>query len=195
MTVNKLLSSITLLLVASVTAACGAVAPGGGSPPATSTNPQAADRFLPTLPNYTVTSASSLSDAISAVAGEGADQFGNAAVQVAVDRIDAFIRCYQDVGAVAANIYTQVDLESVLGGNITPSVGAVAVVNQDLVRENLIACVTGGGSNESFSAQSAPSVCQNSGSFSTGGDTFTYIYIATDDAFCTAVDNHFAGIN
>jgi len=195
MTVNKLVSGIALLVIAGLAAGCGAVAGGGGNAVPTPDDPQAAGAFLPTVSGYSVTSANSISAAISAAAGEGADQFGNAAVQVAVDRIDAFIRCYQEVGAVAANIYTQIDLADALGGNVTPSMGAVAVVNQDRVRENLISCVTSGGNDEGFSAQSAPSLCQASGNFSTGGDTFTYIYISTDDAFCTAVDNHFAGIN
>jgi len=112
-----------------------------------------------------------------------------------VARLRARLYGEQSFKATASQASARDDLADALGGNVTPSMGAVAVVNQDRVRENLISCVTSGGNDEGFSAQSAPSLCQASGNFSTGGDTFTYIYISTDDAFCTAVDNHFAGIN
>lgn len=177
-----LIAGVLVLLLA----ACGAVAPG--TPPTPVTDSQSAGAFLPTLSGYTVTGASSISDALAAAAGEGAEQLGNPVVEQAVTRVDNFIQCYQDVGAVAANIYTQVDVDQILAGDV-PSAGAVAVVNQDRVRENLLACITGSGD---FAAQSAPTLCQGSGSFESGGDMFTYVYAGTDDGFCSAVQSHFA---
>lgn len=191
MTSTKFFSVISLLIVSFVLAACGAgsgIGDGGTVP----TDPQSAAAFLPQVSGYTVTSATSISDAISAAVGTGVDQLDNFVLEQTVSRVDAFIQCYEDVGAVAANIYTQVGLDTVLDGN-TPSVGAVAIVNQDRIRENLISCVTSGG-NDDFSAQSGPPTCQRSGTFSTGGDTFTYIYISNQDTFCAAVETHFAGI-
>jgi hypothetical protein len=177
-------------VLALVLAACGGIAPGGD--PTQVTDPQSAAAFLPALDGYTVTGADSISDAIAAAAGEGVDQFGNPMLEQVVTRIDNFIQCYEDVGAVSANIYTQVDLTQTITDGSLPAAGAVAVVNQDRVRENLLACITGGGEAGAFSAQSV-SVCQGSGSFESGGDTFTYVYVGTQESFCAAVNSHFSG--
>ncbi|MFZ4814088.1 MAG: hypothetical protein ACOYL5_06120 [Phototrophicaceae bacterium] len=173
------------LLIALFTAACST------TPTGTSTDANSAANFLPTLNGYTVTNASSITEAITAAAGQGANAFGNPAVVEAIARVDTFIACYTATGSAAANIYTQVDLSSVLSGSLVPSVGAVAVVNNDRVRENLIACATSG----DFSAASAPSTCQGNGSFTSGGNTFTYVYISTQQTFCSSVSSHFNGIN
>ena len=131
-------------------------------------------------------------DAITTAAGEGAAALDNPAISSAVTAVDGFIDCYTEVGAVSANIYTQVDLGDILSsGDLVPSVGTVAVVNQDLVQENFVACATGG---NTFSAQSATEVCRGSGQFTANDDTFRYIFIGTNQAFCSQVETHFAGL-
>ncbi len=183
----------TIAILSLVITACGAIAGDGGSTqPTPVADQQSAAAYLPTVSGYTVTNADSISDAITNVAGEGADIFGNAAISAAIDQADAFIQCYQDVGAVAANIYTQADLNSAVSGGTLPGAGAIAVVNQDRIRENLINCVIRrrGSDSESFSAQSV-SPCQGSGSFNQGGDTFTYIYFGTNQSFCDQTTAHF----
>jgi hypothetical protein len=188
---KRLLIVMTALFAVFLLAACGT------TPTGTDTDAGAAGNFLPgtdVMTGYTITEAESITDAITAAAGQGANVLDNAALSLAVERVDAFIECYTDVGAVAANIYTEVDLASILsGGSLVPGVGTVAVVNQDRVQENFIACATAG-DNAAFSAQSATEICQGSGTFTSGDDTFRYIYISTKTDFCTATENHFAAI-
>jgi len=198
MTFHKnMIFMILAAVLAMLLAACGAVGSGVTTPPTEVVDAQSAGAFMPTLTGYTVTGASSLSDAISAAAQTGVEELGNPVLERTVSSVDRFVSCYEQVGAVAANIYTQVNLGSIVeGGDIVPQVGAVAIVNQDRIRENLISCVTSGvtAQDEGFSAQ-AVQICQSSGSFSSGGDTFTYIYISNAGEFCSAVENHFSGIN
>jgi hypothetical protein len=161
----------------------------------TPTTPEAgqqAGEYLPTLDGYQVTQADSITDAITTAAGDGAQALDNPAVAAAVNSVDSFIDCYTEVGAVAANIYTQTDLASILaGGSLVPSVGTVAVVNQNLVQENFVACATSSG----FSAASATEICRGSGQFTAADDTFRYIYIGSNASFCGPVEAHFAGLS
>jgi len=184
---------ITTIIAAFAMAACS-TAPTGD----TDTDAGAAANYLPTgdvFDNYTVTEADSITDAITAAAGDGAEALDNAAVSAAVTAVDSFIECYNDVGAVSARIYTQTNLGDILSGDsLVPSVGTIAVVNQDRVQENFLACAAESASGN-FSAQSAPTVCRGSGSFSAADDAFRYIYISTSDAFCEAAVSHFEGIS
>ncbi|MEL6148742.1 MAG: hypothetical protein AAFV33_08630 [Chloroflexota bacterium] len=187
--VTVLAGALALLL-----AACGA-ASEVAVPPTAVTDSQSAGAFMPTVTGYTVTGSSSLSDAISAAAGAGAEETGNPALQRTVAAVDSFVDCYQQAGAVAANIYTQADISAALSGDVSLGAGAVAIVNQDRVRENLITCIMGSGDRtENFGAQST-SICQSSGTFTSGGDTFTYFYISSSAAFCRDVEAHFNAIN
>jgi len=183
---NRFTITLSLLVILSVVlVACDGLTPIGSN-----TDANSATAYLPTLSGYSVTEADTLTAALSAVAGQGADLLGNPVVAVAVERIDEFIGCYQTVGAVAANIYTKADIASLLSGSV-PSVGAVAVINRDRVADNLVACAAA--SVDEVSAQSV-SVCTNSGSFVKNGDTFTYILAGTSEEFCNTVNSHFASI-
>lgn len=186
---------VTLLAtaLAFVLAACGA-ASSVTTPPTAASDPQSAGAFMPAVPGFTVTGASSLSDAITAAADSGAKELGNPVLERTISTVDNFVSCYQQAGAVAANIYTQTDLSAALSGNVQVSAGAVAIVNQDRVRENLLNCVTSSASADGAFAAQAVTTCQQSGSFSSGGDTFTYIYISTSNTFCNTVQQHFNGI-
>ena len=184
---KSLLLVVLVAALSVVLAACNMT--GTPTPAATENN---AATYLPgtdVLSGYTITEAASITEAITSVAETGADALSNPAISAAITRVDAFIACYQETGAVAANIYTQTDLAGILsGGSLVPGAGAVAVVNQDLVAENFVACATSSG----FSAQSATEICQGNGSFTAAGDTFRYIYIATKADFCSSVESHFA---
>ncbi|MEO0562397.1 MAG: hypothetical protein AAF125_09790 [Chloroflexota bacterium] len=163
----------------------------------TPTTPSApASSFLPSggeFDDYAITEAESITDAITAAAGDGAAALDNPAIQQAVAAVDGFIDCYSAIDAVAANIYTQVNLADILRNQtLLPKLGTVAVVNQDAVAENFVACATGA---SGFTAQSATEVCQGSGSFQSAGDTLRYIYISTDQNFCSATEAHFAGLS
>jgi predicted small secreted protein len=190
---NRILSALTVLVLSVALAACSTT-PSGSNEDA-----NAAGNFLPTagtFSGYEISSASTLTEAITAAAGEGAAALDNPAVARTVDQVDAFIDCYTNVGAVDANIYTQLDLGGILSsGSFVPNVGTVAVVNQDRVQENFVACVTGGQQAGATLRSQTMTLCNGSGSFTSGGDTFRYIYISNETAFCTAAQAHFDGIS
>lgn len=184
---RNILSVLLAVVLMSALTACGASTTTTG----TANDAQSAQSYLPTLGGYQVTEAENITDAISAAAGQGVDAIGNPALEQVVTRMDSFVQCYNDVGAVAANIYTQIDLGSLLSGDFIPSVGAVAVVNQDRVRENLLACALSGAQAQSLRS-ATPDPCTSSGTFTAGEDTFTYIYVGSKQEFCTDVAAHFA---
>lgn len=176
-----------LMLMGLLLAACtlGATGPTGDS----ASDPQAAQNLLPNLAGYTRTNADSITDAVTSVGGSASLITGNALVAAAIARIDSMIQCYQDVGAVAAQVYTQGDITSVVSGEV-PKVGAVAVVNQDRLSRNFLNCTIG--SAESLSAQGAEiQPCGGSGSKQVGGETIHYVYAGTAPEFCQAVQAHF----
>lgn len=188
-----MLMTILVAALALVLSACGTVGELGGStnPPTPVADQQSAAAFLPTnYQGYRITNADSITDAITAVAGDGADIFGNAAISATINQMDNFIQCYQDVGAVAANIYTETNLSTSIGSGQLPGAGAVAVVNQDRIRENLLSCALQRGETRDFSSQNA-GVCQGNGSFARGGDNFTYIFFSTSQTFCDQTQQHF----
>ena len=108
-----------------------------------------AQSFLPDIAGYTRTDTNNITDAITAVGGGASLISGNPALAAGIAKIDDMIQCYQNVGAVAANVYTEDDISQVLQGQI-PSVGALAVVNEDRVGRNFLNCALGG--SERFSA-------------------------------------------
>ncbi len=178
----RLLAVFVLMAVLSACSVAGDIL--GGAVPTTgdtAADPSAAQRFLPNLSGYTATEATSISSAVSAVGGGASLLTGNPATAALVAQIDSMIQCYSGVGAVAARIYTENNLASVIQGQI-PKIGVLAVINQDRLVNNFLQCTLGGG----ISAQSAVQPCGGSGSFTAGGETLHYIYAATDPALCTA---------
>jgi hypothetical protein len=177
-----------ILLALLVAAGCtlGSTAPTGD----TSTDPSAAQNFLPNVSGYNRTNAKNVTEAISSVSGGAALISGNVVVAAAIAKIDAMVQCYQNVGAVAAAVYTQVNLDQVISGEI-PKVGAVAVINQDRLSRNFLNCVIGSASG-AFSAQGATvEPCGGSGSKTSNNETLHYLYAGTDPNFCSAVQQHF----
>jgi hypothetical protein len=178
-----------LILAVILIAACsrfgvpgGAVVPTTGN---TSNDAAAAQQYVPDLPGYISTNASSIASAVSTISGGASILSGNLIGAAMVAQIDGMISCYQQVGAVAAKVYAQVDIASVASGQI-PSVGALAVVNQDRIAGNFLPCALGSG--KGFSAQSAaPEPCANSGTFSANGNNYLYIYAASNQDLCTLI--------
>ena len=178
-----------LILAVILIAACSRLGvPGGAVVPTTgntSSDPAAAQQYVPDLPGYISTNASSITSAVSTISGGASILSGNPIGAALIAQIDGMISCYQQVGAVAAKVYAQVDIASVASGQI-PSVGALAVVNQDRLAGNFLPCALGSG--KGFSAQSAvPQPCANSGTFSANGNTYLYIYAASNQDLCSLI--------
>lgn len=178
---------IGLLLVAGCTLNSG---PTGD----TATDPSSARTLLPDIPGYTRTDATSITDAITAAGGGASVISGNLAVAGAITQIDRMLDCYREVGAVAANVYTQVDIASLLQSEL-PRLGAVGVINQDRVVNNFLSCAVGS-ANTAFSAQDAQvQPCGGSGSLVVNNENITYVYAATSPELCQAFQLHFDNLS
>ena len=148
-----------------------------------------AQTFLPEISGYSRTDADSITDAITAVGGGASLISGNPALAAGIAKIDDMIQCYQNVGAVAANVYTQTDISSVLQGQV-PRIGALAVVNQDRLGRNFLNCALGG--SQAFSAQAVEiEPCFGSGQFVREEETIYYVYAATAPGLCSSFQSHF----
>jgi hypothetical protein len=158
----------------------------------TSSDPSAAQQFLPNISGYNRTNAESLTSAITNVSGGAALLSGNPALAALISRLDTTMQCYQKVGAVAASVYTQVDIGQVISGQI-PKAGVVAVINQDRLKNNFLNCVIGGGALSAQSAGVEP--CGGSGSKQISNATITYLYGGTDPSFCTSVQQYFDSLH
>jgi len=107
------------ILLGLLLAACGQlqvnIVPTTGD---TALDAAAAQSQLPNLSNYGYTSidASSITEALTAIGGGSLLISGNPAGAAAIAKLDDMMRCYQSVGAVAAQVYAQADLNQLLQG-------------------------------------------------------------------------------
>ncbi len=175
-----------LPLLLALLAACSDLVPTGTD---TADQATSAQRFLPAPDGYLINDAASLSDALATLGGGASLLSGNPALATAISAIDNMIQCYQDVGAVAAGIYTKVALDSLLQGEGI-SLGALAVINQERLSRNFLNCALG--DTPLFSAQTeALQVCSGNGSLLVANETIHYLYAATDSLLCLAFQSHF----
>jgi hypothetical protein len=176
---------LALLLVILIAAGCQLV-PGTGDK---STDAAAAQNFVPaSIAGYNVTSATSITDALSKT-GIGASVLtGNLALAGAIAKLDGLIQCYQSVGAIDAKVYTEQNM-STTG---IPKIGALAVVNTTRLGKNFLQCAS------SFGGASAQAVgeiqpCAGSGSFKVNNEDLEYVYAATVPELCATFQSQFNG--
>jgi hypothetical protein len=181
---NKLGLFLFLLLVA---AGCRLV-PGTGD---TSTDAASASNFVPTnVAGYNVTEASSITDALTKVGVAGSVVTGNLPLAGAVAKLDDLIRCYQNVGAVAARVYTEQNMPTVG----IPKIGALAVINTTRLQRNFLSCaanIGGGASAQGASEEIQP--CGGSGSFVVNNENLEYVFAATSPELCSFFQSQFVG--
>ncbi|MCE2488469.1 MAG: hypothetical protein J4G17_00645 [Anaerolineae bacterium] len=176
--------SVGLLLVTLVLlAACSDLVPTGSD---TADQATSAQQFIPELEGYVQSDASSITDAITTLGGSASLLSGNPGLTAAITIIDGLIQCYEEVGAIAANIYV---LDTVLQGQGL-SVGAVAVINQERLARNFLNCALP--ESQLFSAQAnSMEPCSGSGTLLVANEHIHYLYAATDPLLCLAFQNHF----
>jgi hypothetical protein len=186
--------------------ASGSPALNGSSQNSASSNTGNASAFLPAFNGYTNVGAQSVGDAFALLSGTGlfdAQAAGNdttfsaqslgagtIATSIIVSRVDEFIECYRGVGAVDAQIYIKANINTFVNGDVPP-LGAIAVINQDRLRDNLVSCAVSPNDPNAFSAQAAQP-CGNFGTFRQAGETLYYIYAGTNTEFCNLVDTYYA---
>jgi hypothetical protein len=181
---RKLLLLIALLMVA----ACSKIGvPGGAAVPTTgdtATDVSAAGQFIPQLNGYVNVDGGNISSALSTVSGGASVLTGNPIAAAMIQQIDGMITCYQKVGAVAARVYVEANINNAVQGQV-PSMGVLAVVNENRVANNFLPCALGSGNG--FSAQDAqqPQPCTGSGSFVVNNETLLYVYAASKQELCT----------
>lgn len=154
-------------------------------------DPLSAQSFLPNIVGFLRTDADSIVNAITAVTGGGSLLSGNVLLAGAVNRIDGMIQCYQDVGAVTAQIYTEQRFD--ITNPEIPAVGVIAILNQDRLKNNFLACALGT-DPQAFTAQAAIEPCAGTGDFTAGGQNFSYLYAATAPRLCALFEQHFTSI-
>jgi hypothetical protein len=136
-----------------------------------------------------MTEADSITDALTAAGVGGSLLTGNAPLAAAVAKIDDMIQCYQNVGAVAARVYTQVNIGSVVQGEI-PKMGALAVINQDRLERNFLNCALSVGSGLSAQADEIQP-CGGSGTTVVNNERIHYVFAATTPELCTIFQQQF----
>lgn len=193
---RKPLHFLALLLGVTLLAACslntGTIVDAVPTTGDTASDASAVQQYLPNIPGYTAVDADSIVDAITAVGGGASLVTGNLVTAALVAQIDSMIQCYQNVGAVGAKVYTQVDIGQLVQGQI-PTVGALAMVNQNRIVNNFIPCALGG-LGDSMSAQAeAVQPCTGSGSFVVNNETILYLYAATQPELCSQFEAYIPG--
>jgi len=154
----------------------------------TAQDANSAQRLLPNLAAYTATDVDTAVDgAFTAIAG-AALASGQIPVSAAVAKADQLIECFQDRGAIAAKFYTENAQSSVI-----PKVGAVLVINQTRINQEILNCALGG-QNRSFSAQAVVEPCASSGAFNYQGDDISYLYVGSDPEVCALYEQHFTSV-
>lgn len=154
------------------------------------TDPAAAQQFLPQIVGYTANDAGNITTTLANVAGGATLLAGNPLLAAGIKKIDDMIQCYQSVGAVTARIYTQSSID--ITNPQLPGAAALAIINEDRLRDNFLACAIGSGG---FSAQSAAfEPCAGVGEFKIQGQTLRYMYAATKPELCGLFEQHFTSI-
>lgn len=175
-----------LLALLTLLAACSDLVPTGLDSADQATSAQ---MFIPSLEGYVQSDASSITDAITTLGGSASLLSGNPGLTAAIAVIDGLIECYENVGAIAAGIYTRPVLDSLAQGRGF-SVGALAVINQERLARNFLACALP--ESDLFSAQAETmEPCSGSGALLIANEHIHYLYAATDPLLCLAFQNHF----
>ncbi len=180
--------TVALIICLIAISGCSLVASTGDS----KTDATAAQNFIPEIAGYNMSDADSIVDAVSSVSGGASLLSGNAVLAGAVAKIDDMINCYQEVGAVTAQIYTQKTFD--ITNLDIPSAGVLAIINQDRLKDNFLACALNSGSQD-FSAQAVTlEPCMGSGEFKAGDETISYLYAATTPGLCELYEQHFNSV-
>lgn len=179
------MKKITLLFVIALvvmTAGCNV-----GSTGNTSNDSAAVQQFFPNVADYTAAPVSNFVDAFNTITGGVSLATGNILGAAAIAKLTSMINCYRDVGAVDAKVYTQI--------KVPPIIGAVMIINQNRVADNFLSCAAGSAMSAQGATAGQPEPCIGSGSFVREGNTFLYIYAASDPALCRSFSGHFGGLS
>lgn len=177
---------IFVLVLALMAAACG------GSTDDRRSDPEAAQSFLPVVSGYTRHDVDSIADALSAAGVAGSALTGNLLGSAAIVKLSDVIQCYQDVGAVTAQIYVPQALDITTLESNPPAIGVVAVINETRLGRNLISCVTGSQERGNEARAAAIEPCVSGGRFTINNENISYLYAASSPQLCATFATHFS---
>ncbi len=177
MKLNSLLMMLMLL--------CAACSDTGN----TATDALSAQRLLPNLADYAATDVDTTIDGAFAAVGGAALVGGQIGVTAFVAKAEQILQCFQDRGAIAAKFYSQTDPD-----NTIPQVGAVLIINQSRINQEMINCALGG-QEEAISAQNLNiDPCASAGTITYEGDTISFVYAGSHPDVCALYALHFENL-
>jgi hypothetical protein len=171
---------VFFVFVGLLLAACQVV-PGTGDK---ASDTAAAQNYLPNLPGYMATEATSITDALTKVGAGASVITGNLPMAALIAKLDDVMRCYQGVGADAARVYTEQDVAGAAARGSVPRLGVLAIVNTTRVQRNLFNCVLNTGAGAQAQAATIQP-CGGSGSFTVNNENLQYVYAATAPELCS----------
>jgi hypothetical protein len=110
---------------------------------------------------------------------------GTPTIAAAIAKLDGMIQCYRNVGAVAARVYTEQNMQ----GIGIPKIGVLAVINTTRISRNFLQCALSFGGASAQADEIQP--CGGSGSKVVDGETLEYVYGATTPELCTIFQQQF----
>ena len=168
-----------LVIMLLVTAACS----GTSNTPSDSLSAQ---QLLPSMAAYTATDVDPTVDGAFAAVGGASLLGGQVGITAAIAKVEQVLQCFQDRGAIAARFYTEDSPDSTI-----PDAGAVLVINQTRINQELINCILGG-QEERVSAQSLGiQPCASAGTFDYEDNTISYVYVGSQPRICELYQQHF----
>lgn len=145
-----------------------------------------AQRLLPNLAAYTATDVDTTMDGAFAALGGAALVGGQVGLTAAVAKVEQVLQCFQDRGALAAKFYSETQSDGQL-----PKLGAVLVINQSRINQEMINCALGG-QEDSMSSQAINiEPCASAGTLEYQGDRISYVYVGSHSDVCALYQLHF----
>ena len=151
---------------------------------------QSAQHLLPNLAAYTVTDVDAAIDGAFTAVGGAALVGGQVAITAAIAKIEQVLQCFQDRGAIAARFYTEAN-----PAGMVPLAGAVLVINQSRINQELINCALGGQEERPSAQTIAFEPCAKAGTFNYRGDTVSFVYVGSHATVCALYEQHFNNLS
>jgi len=136
--------------------------------------------MLPDVPNSTVVEGQTITQFLAKVADGAALAAANPELIPLIQRVEASLTCYQDLGAVALRTYTD--------KTFPLSAGVVAIIDRKALTDpvNFANCVLGRAQSPEASAMPAIDPCVKTYTLKKDDNEFYIAYIATTQEMCTA---------
>ena len=148
-----------------------------------------AQRLLPNLANFSAADVDTTLDGAFAAVGGAALVGGQIGVTAFVAKAEQILQCFQDRGALAARFYKEDQANSPV-----PKVGAVMVINQSRITQELINCALGGQEGQASAQSLNIEPCASAGTITYQGDTISYVYAGSHPDVCALYELHFENL-